>query len=212
MSDQFFPQESHVQYAIPRGAGDALDDVERARESHLVGPKEFLRVIDVPFDRPRQRSQWVLDAGGDVAERMGQLPPHNERTARILDVTIHSDFRIEGLRDEEGPKTTQLARDGLIRFLQNAYESQNFNKRRIFRWLNDPILVNDIGSISSQWSQALGGDDHHFYRLINRSSLQQDPLDLDLRPRDSNMTCAQGPEGRLLGGCPSCQTRSVLAH
>ncbi|KAJ7016386.1 hypothetical protein C8F04DRAFT_537831 [Mycena alexandri] len=138
---------------------------------------------------------------------MRSLPMHDENTARILDVTIHSDFAITGLRDTKGPESTRPARDVLIKFLQDTYthttnephdKQKPFDERRIFRWLNDPLPVNDIGSISSQWSQQFGGGDKYFYRLVNRMSLQQDPLDYDLHPRESYLTCAQDANRRLV--------------
>lgn len=129
---------------------------------------------------------------------MRNLPTHETGTARILDVTIHSDFVITGLRETKGPESTRPARDYLIKFLQDTY-TQQFEERRIFRWLNDPIPVNDIGSISSQWSQHFGGSDKQPYRLVNRTSLQQDPLDDDLHPRDSYLTCVQDADHRLIG-------------
>jgi hypothetical protein len=45
----------------------------------------------------------------------------------------------------------------------------------------------------------LGDGNTNFYRLVNRTSLQQDPLDYDLRPRDSYLTCAQDDNDRLIG-------------
>jgi hypothetical protein len=47
----------------------------------------------------------------------------------------------------------------------------------------------------------LGGGNANFYRLVNRTSLQQDPLDYDLHPRDSYLTCAQDANDRLIGEC-----------
>ena len=159
------------------------DDLEVASKSLSQGEKAVLQVIDAPYDGTTPQVRAVFSFSDNIAEGMKTLPPHSSGTARILDVTTHSDFIITGLRDTKGPETTRPARDVLIKFLQDTY-TQPFEERRIFRWLNDPLLVNDIGSISSQWSQRLGGRSANFYRLVNRTSLQQDPLDLDLHPRD----------------------------
>ncbi|KAK2594587.1 hypothetical protein QQS21_007717 [Conoideocrella luteorostrata] len=178
----------------------APNDVETALIS--CAEKErypvFLQVIDAPFDgssEPQLNAEICV--GEDIALRMRHLPPHARKTARILDVTIHSDFVVTGLRETEGPEKTQKERQGLMEYLQNTY-TERFDERRIFRWLNDPLLVNDIGSISSQWSQCPDDKTTHFYRLVNRTSLQQDPLDYDLRPRDSHLTCVQDKDERLL--------------
>jgi hypothetical protein len=176
------------------------DDVEVASKSLSQDEKAVLHVIDAPFDGAAPQVHAVFNLGDDIAEGMKNLPSHRSGTARILDVTIHSDFVITGLRDTKGPATTRPARDELIKFLQDAY-MQPFEERRIFRWLNDPLLVNDIGSVASQWSQRLGGGKPDFYRLVNRTSLQQDPLDYDLHPRDSYLTCAQDGDNRLIGKC-----------
>ena len=188
------------------------DDLEVASKSlsqgkKAEGEKAVLQVIDAPYDGSTPQvlkvfslSDDIASLGDDIAEGMKSLPPHGSGTARILDVTTHSDFVITGLRDTKGPERTRPARDVLIKFLQDTY-TQPFEERRIFRWLNDPLLVNDIGSISSQWSQRLGGGNTNFYRLVNRTSLEQDPSDYDLHPRDSYMTCAQDADGRLIGEC-----------
>jgi hypothetical protein len=126
------------------------------------------------------------------------LPSHHAGVTRILHVTVHSDFIITGLKDTKGPETTRSARDSLIKFLQDTY-TQPFEERRIFRWLSDPLLVKYIGSVSSQWSQRLGSGSR--YRLVNRTSLQQHPLDYDVHPRDSYLTCAQDGDDRLTGKC-----------
>ncbi|KAF7508159.1 hypothetical protein GJ744_009600 [Endocarpon pusillum] len=173
------------------------DDLEGARESLSNDQKAVLQVIDAPFDGTRPQTCAVFRLSDKLAEGMRSLPVHSSGTARILDVTVHSDLIITGLRDTKGPETTRLARDVLIKFLQDTY-MQSIEERRIFRWLNDPLPVNDIGSISSQWSQRLGGGNRRFYRVVNRTSLQQDPLDHDLRPRDSYLTCAQGTNDRLI--------------
>ncbi|KAF7344700.1 hypothetical protein MVEN_01630400 [Mycena venus] len=186
------------------------DDVEGAPRSLPQGEKAVLQVIDAPLDGSKPLPQAMFKLNHDIAqlnteiaEGMRSLPIHDDKTARILDVTIHSDFAITGLRDTKGPESTRPARDVLIKFLQDAYtqpydKQKPLDERRIFRWLNDPLPVNDIGSISSQWSQKIGGGDKHFYRLVNRMSLQQDPLDYDLHPRDSYLTCAQDGNRRLI--------------
>lgn len=176
------------------------DDLESASKCFSQEEKAVLQVIDAPYDGKMPQLRAVFSLSDDIAEGMKNLPPHSSGTARILDVTTHSDFIITGLRDAKGPETTRPARDVLIKFLEDTY-SQPFEERRIFRWLSDPLLVNDIGSISSQWSQRLGGSKANFYRLVNRTSLQQDPLDYDLHPRDSYLTCAQDGNGRLIGVC-----------
>ncbi|KAI9666705.1 MAG: hypothetical protein M1821_004641 [Bathelium mastoideum] len=174
------------------------DDLETASKSLLQGEeKAVLQVIDAPFDGTAPQVRAVFNLSDDIARGMESLPLHSSGTARILDVTVHSDFVITGLRDTKGPETTRPARDVLMKFLQDTY-TQPFEERRIFRWLNDPLLVNDIGSISSQWSQRLGGGNTHFYRVVNRSSLQQHPLDFYVRPRDSYLTCAQDANDRLI--------------
>lgn len=153
----------------------------------------------------------IDQANSDIAQGLRNLPTHESGTARILDVTIHSDFIITGLRDTKGPESTRPARDYLIKFLQDTY-TQQFEERRIFRWLNDPIPVNDIGSIFSQWSQHLGRGDKQPYRLVNRMSLQQDPLDRDLHPRDSYLTCVQDSEDRLIGKLIICTSLPTPSH
>jgi len=176
------------------------DDLEVASKFLSPGEKAVLQVIDAPYDGTAPQVLAVFSLNDDIAEGMKSLPPHSSGTARILDVTTHSDFVITGLRETKGPERTRPARDVLIKFLQDTY-TQPFEERRIFRWLNDPLLVNDIGSIASQWSQRLGGGNANFYRLVNRTSLQQDPLDYDLHPRDSYLTCAQDANDRLIGEC-----------
>jgi hypothetical protein len=182
---------------VPTEATDLLYDLE-ASKTISRGGKAVLQVIDAPYDGTTPPILRVFTLNDNIAEGMRNLPDHQSGTARILEVTVHSDLIITGLRDAKGPEKTRPVRDDLINFLQNTY-TQPFEERRIFRWLNDPVHVNDIGSISSQWSQELGGDNTHFYRLVNRTSLQQDPLDYDLRPRDSYLTCAQDAKDRLIG-------------
>ncbi|KAI0182685.1 hypothetical protein EV127DRAFT_491738 [Xylaria flabelliformis] len=178
---------------IMRGANGRVDDVEVPKKP----PPVFLQVIDASFDgttKPVVRGKF--DVNQDIYEQMKSIPSHDSG-ARILDVTIHSNFLMTGLRETKGPQITHIAREGLIKFLQETYKSR-FESRRVFRWLNDPLLVNDIGSISSQWSQLLDNGSTHFYRLVNRTSLQQDPLDFGLHPRDSYLTCAQDTNDRLI--------------
>ncbi len=199
MSNSSSTDHSHIRYA-PSEIAAHPDDLEVASKSSSQDERFFLQVIDAPYDGTTPHRVAKFSLNDDIAEGMRNLPPHKSRTARILDITTHSDFIITGLRDTKGPEKTRPARDVLIKFLQDTY-TQPFEERRIFRWLNDPLLVNDIGSISSQWSQRLGGGDKNFYRLVNRTSLQQDPLDYDLHPRDSYLTCAQDGNGRLIGVC-----------
>ncbi|KAK3384025.1 hypothetical protein B0T24DRAFT_662434 [Lasiosphaeria ovina] len=174
------------------------DDLEVASKSLSNGERVVFQVIDADFGgSTTPQVLKTFRSSDDIAKGMETLPPHTGGTARILDITIHSDFVITGLRDTRGPETTRPARDFLISFLKQRH-TRPFEERRIFRWLNDPLLVNDIGSISSQWSQSLGGDSVNFYRLVNRTSLQQNPLDLDLHPRDSYLTCVQDTDDRLI--------------
>ncbi|MCJ1313631.1 hypothetical protein MMC25_007310 [Agyrium rufum] len=187
---------TQVRHSPPKVTGH-LDDIEMASKSLSQGEKAVLQVIDAPYDGTKPQVRAVFNLSDDIAEGMKSLPPHGIGTARILEVTMHSDFIITGRRDTKGPETTRPARDVLIKFLQDTY-TQPFEERRIFRWLNDPLLVNDIGSISSQWSQRLGGGSTNFYHLVNRTSLQQDPLDYGLHPRDSYLTYAQDANGRLI--------------
>ena len=177
-----------------------MNDVEAANKSSSPLPKDVLRIIDAPFDGKPPQECAIFSLGVDIAEGIKNLPTHKRGTARILDVTIHSDFKIYGLRDAKGPEATRSVRDQLTTFLKATYTEQ-FQERQIFRWLSDPLLVNDVGSISSQWSQRLDSDKSHFYRLVNRMSLQQDPLDYDLHPRDSYLTCAQDTNDRLISEC-----------
>lgn len=196
---QFFAHDNQIQHVMTTGT---MEDMEPASKTLSSGDKEavFLQVIDAPFNGMAPQLRGVFSSNDDIAERMQSIPEHMPGTARILDVTIHSDFIITGLRDTKGPETTRRARHSMIQFLKYTY-TPRFDPRRIFRWLNDPLLVNDIGSISSQWSQRLGDGETHFYRLVNRTSLQQDPLDYDLHPRDSYLTCAQDEYNRLVGKC-----------
>ncbi|MCJ1284069.1 hypothetical protein MMC26_003400 [Xylographa opegraphella] len=173
------------------------DDLEVGSKALLQGSKAILQVIDAPFDGTTPRALARFCFGDNVAEGLESLSPHSSNTARILEFTVHSDFLITGLRDTKGPESTRPARDALIKYLQDTY-TRPFEERQVFRWLNDPLLVNDIGSISSQWSQHLGGKNKNLYRLVNRTSLQQHPLDLDLRPRDSYLTCVQDADDRLI--------------
>ncbi|KAI1734956.1 hypothetical protein F4680DRAFT_436485 [Xylaria scruposa] len=178
---------------IMRGTNGRVDDVELAKKP----PEVFIQVIDAPFDGTKPVVRGKFDWSQDIYAGMKSIPSHDSGVARILDVTIHSDFLITGLRETKGPQITQTARASLIEFLRETYTTR-FDSRRVFRWLNDPLLVNDIGSISSQWSQLLNDGNTHFYRLVNRTSLQEDPLDFSLHPRDSYLTCAQDTSDRLI--------------
>ncbi|KAI0203397.1 hypothetical protein F4808DRAFT_43416 [Astrocystis sublimbata] len=178
------------------GIVGATGDPELACK-YLSQESVFLQIIDASFDGTKPEILRKFSSSEDIYKQIKILPPHASGKARILDVTVHSDFLITGLRDTRGPGKTREAREGLMQFLRETY-TQRFDPRRTFRWLNDPLLVNDIGSISSQWSQSLGSGKTHFYRLVNRTSLQQDPLDFDLHPRDSYLTCAQDEDNRLL--------------
>ncbi|KAF1844214.1 uncharacterized protein K460DRAFT_419159 [Cucurbitaria berberidis CBS 394.84] len=196
MSNPASVDVSQTRYVPPETTGH-LDDLEVASKSLSQGEKAILQVIDAPYDGTTPQVRAIFSFNDDIAEGMKSLPPHSTKTARILDVTVHSDFIITGLRDTKGPETTRSARDALIKYLQDTY-TQPFEERRIFRWLSDPLLVNDIGSISSQWSQRLGGGSTNLYRLVNRTSLQQHPLDYDVHPRDSYLTCVQDANDRLI--------------
>ncbi|KAF4460908.1 hypothetical protein FALBO_12291 [Fusarium albosuccineum] len=192
---------------VPPKTTRPQNDLEVAYKSVSQDHKAILKVIDAAFDGSRPQVRAEFSFGDNIEDGMRSLPIHEAGTARILDVTVHSDFVITGLRDTKGPERTRSARTALMRYLQNTY-TQPLEERRIFRWLNDPLLVNDIGSISSQWSQRLGGDredhtrdgeDHpQLYRLVNRTSLQQHPMDFDVRPRDSYLTCAHDSNNRLI--------------
>jgi len=173
-------------------------DLEVASRSLSHGERVVLQVIDAQYDGTKPQAHKRFLSSDNIADELESLPPHSSGTARIWDVTVHSDFVITGLRETKGPETTRSARMVLMDFLQKTY-TQPFDERRIFRWLIDPLLVNDIGSIASQWSQSLGGGDVKFSRLVNRTSLQQDPLDFDLHPRDSYLTCVQDANERLIG-------------
>lgn len=165
--------------------------------------KAVLKIIDASYDGAEPIFRREFSYRDKIAEDMKNLPLHAPKTARILDVTVHSDFKKTGLRETRGPKTTEAARRALIDHLEETYatsiDSKDFVERRIFRWLSDPLLVNDIGSINSQWSQTFTGGSKSLYRLVNRVSLQQYPLDRDVRPRDSYFTCVQCDEDRLIG-------------
>ena len=190
---------------VPQHNTASSDDLELANvisKSLSHGEKGVLQIIDAPYDGTEPDPVAVFSLSDNVAEGMKRLPAHRDNFARILDVTVHSDFVITGLRDTKGPERTRPARDVLIKFLQDAAGGVPFEERRIFRWLNDPLLVNDIGSIRSQWFQRLGCGNANLYRLVNRTSLQQDPLDYDLHPRNSYLTCAQSADGKkLIGEC-----------
>lgn len=193
---------------VARTTTARTDDLEVANKllsQDSQGDKAVLQVIDAPYNGSKPTRRAVFSLSDNIEAGMNNLPPHEKYTARILDVTTHSDFAITGLRDTKGPKKTRPAREFLINWLQKTYTprstTQPFEERRIFRWLNDPLLVNDIGSISAQWNQRLGNGNTNLYRLVNRTSLQQDPLDCELHPRDSYLTCAQDVDGKLIGEC-----------
>jgi hypothetical protein len=135
---------------IPTEITELSHDLE-ASKTNSRGGKAVLQVIDAPYDGTTPQAPWVFTEDDNIAEGMRNLPDHRNGTARILEVTVHSDLIITGLRDAKGPEKTRLVRDDLIDFLQNTY-ARSFEERRIFRWLNDPVHVNDIGSIRSQWS------------------------------------------------------------
>jgi multisubunit Na+/H+ antiporter MnhB subunit len=181
-------------------------DLEKTLTSLPKDAKAVLQVIDAKYDgsKPAARAEFSLDTLDEIEDGLKSLIPHAQGCARILNVTVHSDFIITGLRDTRGPKTTQPTREVLLNWLQDTYAQPNikslpFEERRIFRWLSDPLLVNDIGSISSQWTQCLDVNDTSLYRLVNRTSLQQHPLDYDVQPRDSYLTCAKVGNDRLIG-------------
>lgn len=177
-------------------------DLEAAGQSGSRDEIAVIQVIDAPFDgrMPQDRARFSFD-DKNVKDSMKSLPRHEPGTARILDITVHSDFMEEGLRNTQGPQSTQEARDALIDYLSDTYTTTLIESRRIFRWLSDPLLVNDIGSISAQWTQSLSGGGNYLYRLVNRTSLQQHPLDDDVHPRESYLTCAQASNNRLIGEC-----------
>lgn len=180
------------------GSANSSNDLETASKVSLIRSRPVLQVIDAPFDGSTPCTLAKFCVGDDIAAGLNSLPPHHPGTARIIDVTVHSDFLITGLRETKGPKATEAARHALISYLQDTY-MQQFQERQIFRWLDDPLLVNDIGGISSQWTQELGNGRQHLYRLVNRATLQQHPLDHDVRPGDSYLTCAQDSNDRLIG-------------
>ena len=188
---------SHVRHA-PSATTAHSEDLEAASKSLTTDQKAILEVIDASFDGTLPQVKAKLSSSDDIEEGLRGLPAHESGTARILDVTVHSDFVVTGLRDTKGPKKTETARNDLIKFLRDTYK-QLFEERHLFRWLSDPLLANDIGSISSQWSQRLSSDNSGLYRVVNRSSLQQHPFDYDVRPRDSYLTCAQDTNDRLIG-------------
>ena len=132
------------------------DDLEVGSKSLLHCREAILQVIDAPFDGTTPRHLARFCFGDDVAWGLRGLPPHSSNMARILEFTVHSDVLITGLRDARGPETTKSARLAMINYLKDTC-MRPFEEWQVFRWLNDPLLVNDIGSISSQWSQHLGG-------------------------------------------------------
>jgi hypothetical protein len=184
------PSSTHHSQTRPEITGYS-DDVRVASNSLSQGEKAVLHVIDASYEGTTPQLRRVFSLSYDIAEGMKSFLPHNSGTARIFDVTTHSDFIITGLRDTKGSETSRPAIDVLIKLLQDTY-TQSFEERRIFRWLHNPLLVNDIGSIIAQWSQRLGSGRANFYRLVNRTSLQQDFLDYDLHSGDSYLNlCAR---------------------
>ena len=73
-------------------------------------------------------------------------------------------------------------------------------ERQIFRCLNDALRVNDIGSVASQWFQAVGGQEQ-LHRVVNSMSLQSHALASDVQARDSYMTSAKAGHRKLIGAC-----------
>jgi hypothetical protein len=182
--------------SFPSQASTSRSDLESGKgllsgQDHVV-----LTVIDAPFDGSIPQELATLKFDDDVEGRLNSLPRQADRTARIFEVTVHADFVITGIRNSKGPEKTRRARHALMDYLQNMY-MRPLEERRIFRWLNDPLLVNDIGSISSQWSQVVNSHER-LHRVVNRMSLQQHPLDFDVQPRDSYMTCAKDGDKRLI--------------
>lgn len=108
-------QTVHVQ---PK-ATSSPDDLEAASKTLSRSEKAVLQVIDAPYDGTTPQLRAVFSYDDDIADGMKSLPPHDIKTARIIDVTVHSEFIITGLRDARGPQTTRSARDNLIKYLQD---------------------------------------------------------------------------------------------
>lgn len=199
--------DSHVG-SLPSLASTSQRDLESGKSLLSDDDNVVLTVTDAPFDGSKPQDPMTFRFNDDVEGRLNNLPPQPLEMARIFEVTVHNDFVITGIRNSKGPEKTSRARHALIGYLQSMY-MRHLEERRIFRWLNDPLLVNDIGSISSQWSQAVGGH-QQLYRVVNRMSLQQHPLDFDVQPRDSYMTCAKDGERKLIGTCNSAEATMIL--
>ncbi|MCJ1320511.1 hypothetical protein MMC15_005851 [Xylographa vitiligo] len=176
MSPQSPINVSQLSYVPPTNRSDS-DDLEVGSKSLLHCREAILQVIDAPFDGTTPRHLARFCFGDDIAEGLKGLPPHGKM--------------------QEAQRRLLSARLAMINYLKDTY-MRPFEERQVFRWLNDALLVNDIGSISSQWSQHLGGKNKYLYRLVNRTSLQQHPMDLDLRPRNSYLTCVQDANDRLI--------------
>ncbi|RFN53935.1 hypothetical protein FIE12Z_1682 [Fusarium flagelliforme] len=187
--------ESHVG-PLPSVASTSHRDLESGKSLLSDDDNVVLTMVDAPFDGSKPEDSVTFRFNDDVEGRLNNLPPQPLETARIFEVTVHNGFVITGIRNSKGPEKTRPARHALMSYLQNMY-MRPLEERRIFRWLNDPLLVNDIGSISSQWSQAVGGHEQ-LHRVVNRMSLQQHPLDFDVQPRDSYMTCAKDGDSKLI--------------
>ncbi|KAF4441571.1 hypothetical protein F53441_11975 [Fusarium austroafricanum] len=181
---------------LPSQASTSQSDIECGKRLLSGQDNVVLTVSDAPFDGSKPQDLVTLKFGGDVESHLHSLPPQADETARIFEVTVHAVFVITGIRNSKGPEKTRRARHALMSYLQNMY-MRPLEERRIFRWLNDPLLVNDIGSISSQWCQTVDGHEQ-LHRVVNRMSLQQHPLDFDVQPRGSYMTCAKDGNERLI--------------
>lgn len=174
------------------------DDLEVASQSRAQdNNKAVIRVVDAPLDGRKPELRAVFSLTDDILEGLKGLPTHNTDTARILDVTSNSDFGIPSdsvvlrLRQTKGIDTRDVGsvNDAVNTFLQQEYT------RKKFVW---PQGGNNIMGITSQWSQRLDGDTTNLYCLVNRTSLQQHPMDYDVHPKDSYLACAQDAEGRLI--------------
>lgn len=86
------------------------------------GPaKAVLKAIDAPYDGSDVIFRNEFNYRDEIAVDLKKLPPHAPKTARILDLTVHSDFKKNGLRNTKGPKTTEAARRALIDHLGEIY-------------------------------------------------------------------------------------------
>jgi hypothetical protein len=164
--------------------------------TQLRGP--VLQVIDAPFDGSAPESHISVTLVGDTAASLRGLPQHREGTARIFDLSLCSDTLSPRFEDEKDLKANKSAQAGLREFLQATY-NQDFKERRSFNTLKSSLHLNDIMSISSQWTQQLISGASHLSWLITRTSLQQDPFNYSLHTRNSYLTCAQDTDNRLVG-------------